>query len=329
MSLRSRREVLQTAVAASFYTVRSEAQEPHRDYDESKLPHYTLPNPLILANGEPVATAQVWTARRRPELLQLFETNVYGTQPGRPPDLSFETASVDKNALAGTVERKMITVRFSRNRADPAMNLLIYLPRERSARVPVFLGVNFRGNHTVSNDPGVPVTTKWVYDQKGLTNGNHSTEAARGMEAGQWQVNSLTARGYGLATFYSGDVSPDFAGGFDSGVEPLFYRTGQTRRDPDQWGALGAWAWGLSRAMDYLQTDPDIDPRRVAVVGHSRMGKAGLWAGARETRFAMVISNCSGAGGATLARRRFGETVADLNNKFPWWFCENFRKYNF
>jgi len=172
------------------------------------------------------------------------------------------------------------------------------------------------------SDPDIPITTKWVYTK------SVSTEASRGMQANQWPVEQIIDGGFGLATFYAGDMSPDFNEGFEQGIEPLFYRPGQTRRDPGEWGALSAWAWGLSRAMDYFQADPDINQHRVAVMGHSRMGKTALWAGARDTRFAMVISNCSGAGGATLARRRFGESAKGLWTHFPWWFCENYAKFS-
>ncbi len=326
MDTLTRRALLGSALIPFAFHLPATGQDPKQDYDESKVRQYTLPDPLTMINGKRVNTPEAWEKNRRPEILRAFETDVYGRCPKRPQEMSWEVTSVERNALGGNAERKLVTIRFSKQKQSHSMDLLLYLPKRRSGAIPICVGVNFRGNQTVSRDPGIPVTTNWVYDGR---NADHrATDATRGMQASQWPVERILERGYGLATFYAGDVSPDFEGGFELGVEPLFYKPGQTKRDPDEWGAIGAWAWGLSRAMDYLETDKDIDRRRVAVIGHSRMGKTALWAGARDARFAMVISNCSGAGGATLARRRFGESVKDLNTKFPWWFCENYRKFS-
>jgi hypothetical protein len=309
------------------------AQPPVANYDESKVGLYTLPDPLVTSDGERVTTAEAWKTRRRPELMRLFETYMYGRVPTPPHPIrpTFTVSSEDREALGGKAIRREVAIRFNDDPAGPVINLLVYLPRNAGPgqRVPAFLGLNFEGNHAASTDPGITLSTAWLPDnpKAGIVD-HRATEGSRGSESSRWPVERILARGYGLATAYYGDIDPDYDDGFKNGIHPLFYQPGQTRPAADGWGSIAAWAWGLSRALDYIETAPEIDAKKVAVMGHSRLGKTSLWAGAQDPRFAIVISNNSGAGGAALSRRIFGETVARLNTAFPHWFCGNFKTFS-
>lgn len=298
------------------------------NYDESKVPSYTLPDPLTMQDGTEVTDAKTWREKRRPEILELFRTHVYGRAPAKPKSLAFDVFDRDARALGGKAIRKQVRVRFAGKADGPGMDLLMYLPNKAKKPVPVFVLLNFQGNHTIHRDPAIRLTSSWIRKgRKGVVD-HRATEKARGVARSRFPVDRILARGYGLATAYYGDIDPDYHDGFENGVHGAFDTYPKGKRPSDAWGAIGAWAWGLARAMDYFETDADVDARRVVVLGHSRLGKTALWAGARYERFAVVISNDSGCGGAALSRRAFGETVKRINTHFPHWFCANFKKYN-
>lgn len=293
------------------------------NHDENKVKEYQLPDPLVCANGQKVLDAETWRKVRRPEILSLFEREVYGKMPGLSEGIWVEEHPTAHNVLEGGATRKQVTIHFTADKGGPKMDLLIYHPERGDTPFPVMLSLNFFGNHTIHPDPGIRLSDAWFPDGVPGIENNRATEATRGMTFVRWPVERILQRGYAVATAYYGDLDPDYPDDFQNGVHTLFPRSGS-----DEWGAISAWAWGLSRALDYLVTDKEVDPKKVIVLGHSRLGKTALWAGAQDERFALVISNNSGCGGASLSRRNFGETVEAINTNFPHWFCANFHKYN-
>jgi hypothetical protein len=300
-------------------------QEPN--YDESKVPSYTLPEVLVSLQGRKISTSREWMEIRRPEVLSLFEEYIYGKIPG---ELTFYSAKIieqDNNALEGRAVRKQVVLGFRKSGMEMELDVLMYLPKN-VAKAPVFIGYNFYGNHTVRDDPEIPLTRSWIRNNPaaGIVD-NLATEKGRGTGSRSWDIEKIIENGYGLVTMYYGDIDPD-KDDFTDGVHPMFYKEGQERPLPDEWGSISAWAWGLSRVMDYLETDNDIDPERVIVMGHSRLGKTALWAGSLDQRFAIVISNNSGCGGAALSRRRYGERLGRMNQAFPHWLCGNSKQFD-
>lgn len=301
------------------------AQKFVANYDESKIPEYQLPDPLLMESGERVRDAEAWVNQRRPEILRFFETRVYGRAP-EPCEIQHKLVSSDPEAVAGKGLRREIDLTFGKENDAKTMRLLVFTPANRP-KAPVFLGLNFQGNHTVDADPGISLTKNWVRNRGGIKD-NRAADSTRGSASGRWPIELILDRGYAVATIYYGDIDPDFDDGFENGVHGQFQSEMTNISEAERWGSIAAWAYGLSRAVDYFEQDDLIDANRVAVIGHSRLGKTSLWAGATDPRFKLVISNNSGCGGAALSRRAFGETVGRINTSFPHWFCDNYLQYN-
>jgi hypothetical protein len=288
------------------------------NYDESQVSTYTLPDPL-----EGVRSAAQWRKQRRPEIVRLFEENQFGRAPGRPPGMTFDVFDKGTPALDGKAMRRQVTLLFTGDRAGPQADLLIYTPAvAKSKRVPLLLHLSFVANSSTVNDPGVKPGKIW--------NREHQRVAAPPPGGfGRIDAAKVIDAGFGFASIYYGDIDPDFAGGLPQGVRASYLKPGETQPAPEQWGAIGAWAWGISRALDYLETDKAVDARRVAIMGVSRLGKTVMWAGAHDPRIALVIASCSGEGGAALSRRNYGETIAHLTapSRYPYQFCANYGKW--
>ncbi|MCA9061767.1 MAG: acetylxylan esterase [Planctomycetaceae bacterium] len=297
------------------------------NYDESKVPQFALPELLVCSDGTKVTTADEWVQKRRPEILHLFEEHVFGQIPDAIPQLRTRVRSDYSDCVDGKARRREITVFFTDDDSGPQMDMMIYTPVNAKGPVPAFLGLNFQGNHTIEADPRIHVTESWVRGNSVGAVNNRATADGRGAASSRWALPMILDAGFGLVTIYYGDIDPDFDDGFRNGIHSILEKDPE-HRPADAGGSISAWAWGLSRALDVLETDPLIDGGKVAVFGHSRLGKTSLWAGASDQRFAMVISNDSGCGGAALSRRRFGETVARINTSFPHWFCLRHRDYN-
>jgi len=296
--------------------------------DEAQVPAYELPALMVDADGQPITDLAGWE-RQRAKLLERFTAEMFGRRPSTPYAVRYETQTLTPDAETG-VQFKQVTMTLETQSAELGMQtqrwrLLLILPPSDQP-VPVFLGLNFQGNHTVTEHPEVALPEGWVRRHE-FPGGqeNRAAEEMRGAAQHRWPWRMITEQGFGVATMYYGDIDADEDDQFAGGVHQLLRDPADPTAD---WASISAWAWGLSRALDYLETDPAVNAKQVAVLGHSRLGKTSLWAGATDPRFALVVSNNSGCGGAALHRRRFGETVARINQVFPHWFNARFKTYN-
>lgn len=288
--------------------------------DEARVGEYTLPDVLRMQNGRRVRTAEAWWNERRPEVLSLYETNVYGRAPGRPADMTFNVFDAGTPALGGRATRKQIDIRLSSRANAPTIQLVEYLPVQATGRVPMLVMIHFEPISNAMADPGVRRGFGW--DQATGQRVPASGNAAMGRL--DETVTRFVDAGFGVAVFYYGDIEPDYAGGYPYGIRGLLDGASEATRAPDSWGTIAAWAWGLSRVQDYLETDPAVDAQRVAIFGASRLGKTVLWAAANDQRFAAVVACCSGEMGAALMRRDFGEFIGESSQ---YWTARNLAQY--
>lgn len=275
------------------------------NYDEAKVPPYTLPDPLVLANGQRVKDARTWELQRRPEIMKLYETEIFGRVPASAPKVTWQVTGTETGARDGTVTIKRIAGTIGSAADAPKIALTLYTPPAAKGRVPIVLLVNFGGGTTPAPAaaPAGPPRT-----------GEPPVAA------------EILGRGWGYATIFYQDIQPDRKTSPDEGVIAMARPPGQAPA-PDDWGSIGAWAWGVSRTIDYLVTDPSVHPARIAVQGHSRLGKTVLWASATDPRIAATFSSCAGEMGSALSRRDWGETVDDMAQNFAWQFAAALQKW--
>ena len=322
------------------------SQVPPANLDEAKVPNYALTEPLLTRDGRKVYSPELWNEVRRPELLTLFENEMYGKSPipindlesvGLQTQISMSPGNGENvfNGKGTRYQSRVYILKKGETQSDdsPKIDILIYTPNNAKGKVPLFVGLNFRGNHTVSADPGINLGTVWRTPQGGWDGRDNvfvpqpALEEERGMQASRWQVEMILDRGYAVATANYNDIEPDFDGGSKLGVRKLIDQKGE----PNEGNAIATWAWGLGLIRNVVAEvygeNLNIDAEKVVVIGHSRLGKTALWAGATNPNFAIVISNDSGSGGAALSRREFGETLLLTNTARPHWFCDNFKKH--
>lgn len=289
------------------------------NYDESKVGQFTLPDPLLI--GSKKMNSQADWEKNRASWLTLFADHMYGQMPKKPVKQT-NTLVSQKEILGGKAVQSIWKMDFA---GKVQATVVVILPKSNK-KVPVFMGLNFCGNQTISTDDGIPIFDKYVVcnnDPKFIK--NISQAASRGEWASRWQIEKVIDAGFGTITAACGDFEEDFATGYKNGLRTKL--AGELGLKSEEWTANGAWAWGLSRMLDLAQSIQEIDGKKVILHGHSRLGKAALWAGANDRRFAAIISNESGEGGAALSRRIYGETIWRITNSFPHWFLPKYATY--
>ncbi|MBB6324938.1 hypothetical protein FHS59_000553 [Algoriphagus iocasae] len=308
----------------------SQTNEPPKEvagfpvnYDEDAIPPYILPDLFTLQNGKKVSDAETWMNEKRTELLEAVASLQYGKTTPAPKNIKYDMFEKNGEAFGGKAIRKQVRIYLTENSKDHPMDVLIYLPKNVSAPIPLFFTISFSANNQSVDDPAVKIGEIW----------NRDGEKVKADQPGRFRatdVEQFIDEGYGFATVYYGDIDPDFKDGFEHGIRKEFLKAGETQPKEDEWGTISAWSWGLSRAMDYFEKDKDIDEERIALMGVSRLGKTVLWTGIRDPRFKMIIASCSGEGGAALARRDYGENIKHMSDpsRYAYQFAPNYHEYS-
>ena len=292
------------------------------NYSEDSVGNYVLPDPLVMNSGKKVKDSKTWTQKRRPELVKLFEEIQYGKMPPRPAEMHFNVFDKGTPTFNGKAIRKQVTIYFTKDTNENKLDLLIYLPSNASKAVSLLLNISFAANNQVIDDPGIKIGSIWTREGK-------KVKAAEPSRFGKLNIEQFINAGIGFACVYYGDIEPDFKAGVNYGIRSKYLKPGQNTPAANEWGAISAWAWGLSRIMDYFETDKQVDPKRIALQGASRLGKTVLWAGVHDTRFKMVIASISGEGGAAISKRNYGENIKHITDtsRYYYQFAPNYHSY--
>ncbi len=316
------------AVSALLLGGSAAAQTPRAFPELSSLPPQpAMPDPLVMLDGRRVASQAQWFNERRPELKALFTHYMYGPIPPKPAHLRFQLEGQYPDFLDGKATLKVLTLEAGPEPEAPRIGLIVVVPNARPGPAPVFLAMNFCGNHALTPDARIPLPKTWMADGCAGCANHAATEAGRGAQAADWPLADIVRRGYALAAFYSGDVDSD-RGDVSSGLYAWLAAGDSARNQPAGRGTLAAWAWGFQRCVDYLVTDPAIDSHRIAALGHSRNGKTALLAAAYDERIAMAFPHQAGCGGSAPSRGKIGESVKAINDQFPHWFNARFKEFN-